>query len=297
MASRSEGARVLITGGGGFTGRYVQSALAAAGYRPVDAEGTGVRFDLRDRASIEAVLRATAPQYLIHLAAVSFVGHQDATEFYAVNSVGTTNLLDAVASSGLGLQRLIVASSANVYGNATVEPIREDTAAAPANHYAASKLAMEAMVRTYSNRLPILITRPFNYTGVGQTAHFLVPKLVEHFAQRRAVVELGNLDVVRDFSDVRAVAEAYVRLLAAEVPGGVTNLCSGIGQSLRWVVEQLSELSGHRIEVRVNQALVRASEVHRLVGSATIMRAALGELPFCDFRETLKWMLDARTAT
>ena len=133
--------------------------------------------------------------------------------------------------------------------------------------------------------------------GVGQADHFLVPKLVAHFAERRSSIELGNLDVVRDFSDVRGIAEAYVRLLTAEVSGGITNLCSGVGHPLRWILRQLSELSGHELELKVNEAFVRTSEVHRLVGSNAIMRAALGELPFSDFRETLKWMLDARAST
>jgi nucleoside-diphosphate-sugar epimerase len=177
-----------------------------------------------------------------------------------------------------------------------VEPIAETISPAPVNHYAASKLAMEAMVRTYADRLPIVMTRPFNYTGVGQSVNFLVPKLVAHFAQRRLFVELGNLDVVRDFSDVRAVAQAYLRLLSADVPEGVTNLCSGVGRSLRWVLEQLTELSGHSLEVRVNPAFVRASEVHRLVGSSIRMEGALGVLPHRDFRETLAWMLDVPSA-
>jgi nucleoside-diphosphate-sugar epimerase len=137
------------------------------------------------------------------------------------------------------------------------------------------------------------MTRPFNYTGVGQAGHFLVPKLVTHFAEKRAFIELGNLDVVRDFSDVRMVAECYVRLLAARVPGGVTNLCSGIGRSLRWILDELRALSGHQVEVRVNPEFVRTNEVRRLVGSDLRMALALGELPHRDFRKTLKWMLEA----
>lgn len=293
MASRSDAARVLVTGCSGFTGRYVAEALAGAGYAVIDAEHTGPRFDLTQPATVRAVLDETRPDYVIHLAALSFVGHSDATAFYAVNAVGTTNLLEALATSKLKARRVVIASSANVYGNATVEPIAEATPPAPVNHYAASKLAMEMMVRTYTDRLPIVMTRPFNYTGVGQSMNFLVPKLVAHFAQRRSFIELGNLEVVRDFSDVRAVAQAYLRLLTAEVPEGVTNLCSGVGRSLRWVLDQLTELSGHSLEIRVNPEFVRASEVHRLIGSASRMEGALGTLPHRDFRETLAWMLAA----
>lgn len=283
--------RVLITGGSGFTGRYVGAALRRAGHEFIDAEAADSRFDLTLPATIADVLSTVRPDAVVHLAARSFVADSDATGFYAVNTVGTVNLLDALMAARLDLARVVVASSANVYGNATVEPITESTTTAPVNHYAASKLAMEAMARSYADRLPIVVTRPFNYTGVGQGVRFLVPKLVAHFAQRRPTVELGNLDVVRDFSDVRRVAEAYVRLLTAQVPGAVTNLCSGAGRSLRWVLDQLREISGHDLEVRVNPAFVRASEVHRLVGSSATMEAALGQLPFGDFRDTLSWML------
>jgi len=297
VVSPSEAARrVLVTGCSGFTGRYVVEALVEAGHTVIDAEGAGSRFDLTQPTTVSAAIRAARPDYVIHLAAVSFVGHGDAAAFYAVNTVGTANLLEAILAEGIEPRRVVVASSANVYGNADAEPILESTPLAPVNHYAASKLAMEHIARSYSDRLPIVLTRPFNYTGVGQAESFLVPKLVAHFAERRSFVELGNLDVVRDFSDVRAVAQAYLRLLGAEeVPEAITNLCSGVGRSLRWVLQQLRELSGHDLEVRVNPAFVRASEVHRLVGSRGRMEAALGSLPSQDFRATLAWMLEERT--
>ncbi len=116
---------------------------------------------------------------------------------------------------------------------------------------------------------------PVQLHGCRSGEPFFVPKLVAHFAERRPSIELGNLDVVRDFSDVRGIAEAYVRLLTAEVSGGITNLCSGVGHPLRWILQQLSELSGHELELKVNESFVRTSEVHRLVGSNAIMRAAL----------------------
>jgi nucleoside-diphosphate-sugar epimerase len=290
---RSEAGRVLLTGATGFTGRHLRPALEGVGHTVIDAENTGATFDLTRPETVAEVVRATRPDYVIHLAALSFVGHGDAAGFYAVNTVGTTHLLEALLAAPQPVRRVVVASSANIYGNAEVEPITEDTPPAPVNHYAASKLAMEHLVRTYAARLPLVMTRPFNYTGAGQAESFLVPKLVAHFARRAPAIELGNIDVVRDFSDVRAVAQAYVRLLGAEVPGGVVNLCSGTGRSLRWILEQLTELSGHALEIKVNPAFVRTAEVHRLVGSPARMRAALGELPHQDFRATLAWMLEA----
>ncbi len=294
MASRSDAGRVLVTGCSGFTGHYIAERLASSGFEVFDPEADGRTFDLARPETLAPVIEEARPDFVIHLAALSFVAHEDASGFYRVNTVGTTNLLDALLAGGRPLRRIIVASSANVYGNSVADPITETTPPAPVNHYAASKLAMEHLVATYADRLPLSVTRPFNYTGVGQARHFLIPKLVEHFAERRPVIELGNTDVVRDFSDVRAVAEAYARLLTVASPPSVVNLCSGMGHSLRGILELLAQLSGHRIDVRVNPAFVRASEVHRLVGSRDRLRAALGELPYQDFAETLAWMLEAR---
>jgi nucleoside-diphosphate-sugar epimerase len=291
--SPSKGRRVLLTGGSGFTGRYLSQRLLADGYDVVDPEASGA-FDLAEAPAVRSAIEEANPDFVIHLAALSFVGHGDPSGFYRVNTVGTINLLDALAALAERPRRVLLASSANVYGNATDDPITEQTPASPVNHYAASKLAMEHLAAAYRDRLPICITRPFNYTGVGQRPDFLVPKLVGHFADRKPVIELGNLDVTRDFSDVRAVTEAYMRLLGTDAPPPLTNICSGVGRSLRWILSELEHLSGHRLEVRTNPALVRAQEVHRLVGSASTLTAAVGPLPYQDFRETLAWMLEAQ---
>ena len=205
---------------------------------------------------------------------------------------GHHDLLDALVALPKRPHRVILASSANVYGNATDDPITERTPVAPVNHYAASKVAMEHLAVAYMDRLPICITRPFNYTGLGQRPDFLIPKLVGHFAARKPFIELGNVDVVRDFSDVRAVTEAYLRLLTSEPAPRLTNICSGVGRSLREVLSELEQLSGHRLEIRINPAFVRAQEVRRLVGSASTLMAAVGPLRYQDFRETLAWMLE-----
>jgi GDP-6-deoxy-D-talose 4-dehydrogenase len=297
-ASRS---RALITGIGGFTGRYVAAELREAGYDivglgqagldDVDAEVHAV--DLCDRDAVRAFVSAQRIDAVVHLAAISFVAHGDADAIYRVNIVGTRNLLEALAENAHAPRIVVLASSANIYGNATVEPITEETPPSPANDYAVSKLAMERMAALWSDRLPIVFARPFNYTGVGQSLNFLVPKIVDHFRRGAREIELGNTDVVRDFSDVRDIARMY-RVLVERAPvGGTFNLCSGIGHSLDDILESVGALAGYRIAVRVNPAFVRGNEVKRLVGSpASIARIVDGSEPR-PIAETLAWMLNA----
>ena len=161
-------ARVLVTGLEGFTGPYVAQALRAAGHE-VHGAPAWPAFDLRRPADIAAALDAAKPDWVLHLAGLSSVTHADAAELYAVNAVGTGNLLQAIAERAPGVRKVLLASSANVYGNADADPIDEQVAPRPVNHYACSKLAMEFIARTWFDRLPIVIARPFNYTGPGQT--------------------------------------------------------------------------------------------------------------------------------
>jgi nucleoside-diphosphate-sugar epimerase len=154
---------------------------------------------------------------------------------------------------------------------------------------------MEHMAATYCSRLPIVITRPFNYTGPGQSERFLVPKIVGHYARRESRIELGNLEVVRDFSDVRTVADVYCRLLEAPVAGETLNICSGIGRSLRWLVDECARLSEHGLELVVRPDLVRNADAPRLVGSNARLLQAIGPLQHNDFGTTLQTMIAAAT--
>lgn len=236
---------------------------------------------------------AVRPDYVIHLAAISFVQHAQAEAFYGVNVIGTLNLLQALADTGIAPRRILLASSANVYGNATAGVLSETQPPAPVNHYAMSKLAMEYLVRPWCERLPITITRPFNYTGVGQSLQFLVPKIVDHVVRRAPSIELGNLDVERDFSDVRDVARIYRDLLTADCAGEVVNVCSGQPYSLRTIVAMMEGIAGHAITVRVNPAFVRTNEVRSLVGSPDRLEALIGHHARIPLDETLRWMSGA----
>lgn len=293
--------RVLVTGLNSFTGHHLEQALTAAGYAVHGTirsdelpDATRHVADLLDFNSLRRVIAHVAPRHVIHLAAVSFVAHDDVEAIYRTNVTGTRNLLHALAESGdvaKGMGTVLLASSANVYGNAPVDPITEDQPVRPPNDYAVSKSAMEQMAALWIDRLPITIVRPFNYTGVGQSDWFLIPKIVKAFARRVPLLELGNLDVLRDFSDVRDVVQAYVSLLELS-PRTTLNVCSGQVHALREIIELTQRLSGHSLEVRVNPLFVRPNDVRVLRGSAARLHKLVPNWHPRPLRETLAWMLD-----
>ncbi|HEY2020516.1 GDP-mannose 4,6-dehydratase [Paraburkholderia sp.] len=293
--------RTLVTGATGFTGRYLVERLLARGHTVFGAVGerdepetpTRLRLDITSPDECRRVIERAQPDYVVHLAAISFVGHDDPLDFYRVNVLGTLNLLEACAQVGHTPRKLLIASSGNVYGNVTSDAIDESFPLRPVNHYAASKAAMEMMVRTWFDRLPLVIVRPFNYTGRGQSSNFVVPKIVEHFARRAPSIELGNIDAARDFSDVRYVASVYEALLDSGAAADIVNVCTGTPYTVRDILFAASELTGHELDVRANPALVRRTDVKMLAGSPAKLRTIVPSVESIPFLETLRWMLEA----
>ena len=293
--------RTLVTGASGFTGRYLVDNLRERGHtvietfagRDEEQTPTRLRLDITSPENCRRVIETVRPDYIVHLAAISFVGHDDPLDFYRVNVLGTLNLLEACAATGHTPRKALIASSANVYGNVTSDAIDESFPLTPVNHYAASKAAMETMVHTWFDRLPILIVRPFNYTGRGQASNFLVPKIVEHFARREPSIELGNIDVARDFSDVRYVVRAYEALLDSDATSETVNVCTGTPYTLREILSAASDLTGHKLQVNINPAFVRQTDVKVLAGSPAKLRALVPQVQAIPFMDTLRWMLAA----
>jgi len=291
--------RALITGAEGFTGRYLARELERCGW---EVWGTDIldkpsdpryrRSDLTDRESLQRIVDEIQPHAVVHLAGIAFVAHGNADAFYRVNLMGARNLLEALAETASRPRCVLLASSANVYGNLTEGVLNETTPPNPANDYAVSKLAMEYMARLWLDRLPVVLVRPFNYTGVGQGEAFLLPKVVAHFRRRAEVIELGNLDVWRDFSDVRAVVRAYRRLLEVCPAGETVNVCSGRTHSLREILTMAEAITGHRIRIEVNPAFVRRNDVEILCGDPSKLRSLIGDWETPPLEETLGWMLE-----
>lgn len=296
--------KMLVTGVGGFTGRHF-TALT----KDMDVEVHGlVRHegplhpdlisqhvcDLDDPQSVRKVVRDVQPDSVVHLAGAAFVGRADVEAFYRTNLLGTRNLLDALSQLDKAPDAILVASSANVYGNQRVGAISEDMAADPVNDYGVSKIAMEYVTRIFSNSLPIIVARPFNYTGIGQSIDFLIPKIVDHVRRRAPEITLGNTDVARDFSDVRDVVDAYLKLMKnPDAIGQTVNICSGQAYKLSDILASVKQLSGRDFDIMVDPKLVRANEIKELWGDDAKLNALVPDRSIIPLQETLDWMLNA----
>lgn len=290
--------RALITGISGFTGKYLKASLEHAGYEVYGSNLTSdqylniVQADLLDLASMRNLIEKTMPDVAIHLGGVSDVAHENVANLYATNILGSRNLLQAISESKVSVQAVMMVSSANVYGNTLSEFFTEESKAMPTNDYAVSKLAMENLCSVWADKLPIFIIRPFNYTGVGQSDNFVIPKIVNHYAQRMKTITLGNLDVFREFNDVRKVAEIYVKLLQVKPIGKTINICSGEAHSLADIIQIMNKISGYEIDIEVNSLFVRKNEIKVLRGSKKLLENLIGSIDFIPIEDTMNWMYD-----
>ncbi|MCI5059339.1 MAG: GDP-mannose 4,6-dehydratase [Flavobacteriales bacterium] len=300
MATASKKPRILITGIEGFTGQYLADLMSSDGYEVfgsaynISTKAENIfDLDLCDRNSVRRVIADIKPDVVAHLAGISFVATENISQIYETNFLGSFNLLEALGNVQSNKPRaVLLASSANVYGNSTGGVLSEDVTPEPTNDYAVSKYAMEKMAKLWMDRLPIFVVRPFNYTGVGQAEHFLIPKIVTHFKNKKTVIELGNLDVWREFGDVRFVTKAYRKLLDLCPAGQTINICTNQTYSLREVISFCEEITGNTIKVLVNPKFVRENEVRTLQGDNTRLKSLIGECETPHLKETLTWMLN-----
>lgn len=280
--------KVLITGLHGFTGDYVAALLTDRSF-----DCYGLDCDLLNRKEVEERVCSVKPDYVIHLAGKSFVAEIDVASVYQSNIVGTLNLLDALVKLKVHPKKVILASSASVYGNSEQSPINELMTPKPISHYGCSKLSMEYMVEEFSDRLPLLIVRPFNYTGIGHSEKFLIPKIVRAYQDRASRLEVGNLNVYREFNDVRDVSEIYVKLLTSvDIPGPI-NICSGRSISLLEIIKHMNKISGSSMNVISDQEFVRKNEVDHLAGSTDKLQSCIQFEFEHSIEDTLHWMFFA----
>lgn len=276
--------RVLITGSRGFTGQYLLAELR----KNTDIVAIEFAGDLLDSRNIQQQIKQCQPDAIVNLAGISFVPEADNILVYQLHTLASEQLLKYARQSKT-VKRVILASSSVIYG-LNPAPIETDCPA-PLNHYGISKVAMEQIAKNYQDDLEIVITRPFNYTGRGQAAHFLIPKLIQHFQQKKPQLELGNMQIARDFSDVRWVAKVYAALLLQDEVADTYNVCAGISYSLQDILHYLEKSSQHKPLYHVNPHFVRSNDLRTQQGCNKKLHTLLPHLKTDSFFKTLDWML------
>lgn len=281
-------AKVLVTGASGFIGGSLVQNLCSSGVEVLalcrqhtlatNIEGLRTCYiNLTDKEGLEKELCAFQPDAIVHLAAIASPAHGDIEELYSVNVHGTECLLDAIKKCCHQGTRVVLASTAGVYGNVLREEVVEEETFAPLNHYSMSKVAMELLSKWYSDSLDIKIVRPFNIIGAGQKEAFLIPKLVKAFATRQSVLKVGNLNTERDYVDVSLASGVFAKVaMTGMLEERVFNLCSGVGTTGQQILDHLRELTGFEPKIEVDRAFLRKNEVMRIVGNPSRMNALLG---------------------
>lgn len=291
-----------MTGSSGFVGSTVAHLVATA---PELSEwrliGAAPGLDLRNAPAVHAWVEHERPDAVLHLAAQSWVpdSFRDPEGTLAVNVLGTLHLLEALKRAGF-TGRMLYVSTGDVYGLVpTVElPITESRLPRPRNPYAVSKLAAEALCGQWAitEHIDIIVARPFNHIGPGQSPRFVVSDLCRQFAEiaagtRPPALQAGDVDVTRDFTDVRDVVRAYFDLLDRGARGEVYNVCSGREQSIRDIIERLSAVTGSQPTLEQDPTRVRPAEQRRVRGDASKLRVATGWSPAIPLDESLRGIL------
>jgi GDP-4-dehydro-6-deoxy-D-mannose reductase len=301
--------RVLVTGSAGFVGRHLLEALRDRGHDVFEtdhvAAGDVLGVDVTDPLAVQGAFELARPDAVAHLAAQAFVpaSIEDPAATLRINAGGTLNVLEAARRLAAGgvRTRVLVVSSADVYGAQPPEayPLRETTAPRPANPYAASKVAAEALALAFVHSFGVdaVVTRAFNHIGTGQDERFAVPAFALQLARIAAgaepVVRVGNLSATRDVLDVRDVCDAYVRILdGGGQPGEIYNVCSGVATPMREILRRLIEIARVAVEVREDAERMRPADVPVSVGDAAKLRGATGWAPRISLAAALRDVYD-----
>ena len=295
--------KTLITGCNGFVGRHAVTALRKAGHEVVGCDVSCppaspipcLPMDVRHLDSIVQVLATVRPDAILHLGGIAFVplGWTDPQLVFSVNTIGTLNLLDAVRQH-TPATRVLVVTSAEVYGSHPAPaPLTEDAPYRPDNIYGVAKAAADHASLLYAahHHLPVMVARPSNHIGAGQSRDFVSSSFASQLAGiaagAPALMQVGNLDQRRDFTDVRDVVHAYALLLEKGQAGQAYNIASGRMIPVREIFDTLCDIANVHPRVEVSPSLFRPNESRPSYDTSRI-QSQMGWKPEIPLRQTLE---------
>lgn len=300
--------KVFITGGEGFVGNHlINYLLNETNYEIISTyfmESTFneknnrvqfVKLDIRKKEDVENLLIIQKPDYIYHLAGISFVPASFTNPLltHETNFLGTFNLYEAIRKINLNTSILFVSTS-EVYGQVDDNSINEEKILKPQNPYSVSKASAELLSYQYYKNygLKIKIARPFNHIGIGQSENFVIPNFAKQIADinksdKKQIIEVGNLDAIRDFTDVKDIIRGYKYLVESDYNGEIFNLCQGKGYSIKEILDILLSFSDEKIEVKFDEKRMRPSDNPNIIGNNKKIEKALDWKPIIDIRTTL----------
>lgn len=278
--------RALVTGATGFVGTHLLAHLRSCGDTIADPV-----TDITDAAAIDETVRdlpGGAPDVVYHLAGQADVGRSwtDVSLTWSVNTMGTVNLLEALRRHA-SEARIIVISSAEVYGKVPADelPIPETRPTSQSSPYGASKIAAELAALFAGAMLGqrVIVARPFNHLGVGQSPGFLLPAVAKQIAEAERdgldAIALGNLDARRDLTAVQDVVRAYRLLAERGVDGETYNICHGEAVRVGDLVEQMLARASRPLRVELDPSRLRPSDIPVQFGDSSKLRQHTGWAP------------------
>ncbi|WP_295953175.1 NAD(P)-dependent oxidoreductase [Rhodoferax sp.] len=288
--------KLLITGASGFVGKHIYDVCTNRGYEvhglTTSASNNFIKCDITEEGQVKQVFDQINPDIVIHSAGLASVTNGLPIDYYKINVIGTDNILKTLVSFR-EKKRLIFLSTAGVYGNQKINVLHEKLTPSPVHHYGFSKMVAEHLVLLQADKINFTILRLFNLIGNGQNESFILPKLIRHFKEKLPQIELGNIEPERDYISVLTAVDIIEKIISNKSSfGEVINLCSGHGTSVRSLIEVLTSITGHQLNVISSPDFIRKNEVWRLVGDVEKLVSITGNpavLP--DIRNSISSMI------
>ncbi len=302
--------KYLITGAQGFVGHYLISALLEQKNIEIIACTRSLvlqpnlisntlhisweELELQNKQAVANLIKKFQPDYIVHLAAVSNIQESWQQPVHCINN-NTSLILNIVDAMRIFSphSKLLAISSAEVYDTNVEAPYSETSSTFSKNPYAISRIFQEEICNFYTKiyNLNIVNVRPFSHIGPRQTNRFVIPALIEKVFSNNEIIKVGNIDVIRDFLDVRDIVKAYLLLLEYGQQGQTYNVCSGQGRKLADILQQIIELSSKKIRIETDPALLRPNENMTIIGNPTKLQNLTQWQPQISFEQTIQDMI------